>query len=253
MAKRLVIVLMAGMLMLNLVACGNTGAAENPSVQNSAEENSVEEDVAISETISEEDSVATEEVSEENSEVLEEVDYSITAVEAKINEIVATYPNEDSRQIAAVVIGTNAKYMAEDEIEEVLNAYEFSKEEVNQLFMDYFAMKAEVVSTLNQIAEGATFDEVPDYFVLSPIYAYCLNPTEYEECYNLEEEYKRCFENHISTGNSEYTCEVGHDEGNPSIARMLIMSMGISLGFSEFEEYDECIPFADEYAKTLEQ
>lgn len=160
MAKRLVTVLMAGMLMLNLVACGNTGAAENPPVQNSAEENSVEEDVAISETISEEDSVETEAVSEENSEVLEEVDYSITAVEAKINEIVTAYPNEDPRQIAAVVIGTNAKYMTEEEIEEVLNAYEFSKEEVNQLFMDYFAMKAEVINTLHQITEGATFVKV---------------------------------------------------------------------------------------------
>lgn len=250
MKRKLVAVMVPVIVAMCLVACGN-----HEDVSNVPEQESVEISVS-SEEISEEISVVTEEVSEEVSEEAseeEEVDYSLAAIEARINEIVEAYPNEDSRQIAAVVIGTNVKYMTDEEIEEVLNAYEFSKEEVNQLFMDYFAMKAEVVSTLNQIAEGATFDEVPDYFVLSPIYAYCLNPTEYEECYNLEEEYKRCFENHISTGNSEYACEVGHDEGNPSIARMLIMSMGISLGFSEFEEYDECIPFADEYAKTLEQ
>lgn len=246
MKRKLVAVMVLSILTVCLVACGN-----HEEVSNIPEQESVETSVS-SEEISEEDSIVTEEVSEEVSEDVSEVDYSLAAIEAKINEIVEAYPNEDSRQIAAVVIGTNVKYMTEEEIEEVLNAYDFSREEVNQLFMDYFAMKTEVVSILNKVAEGATFDEIPDYSVLSPIYLYCLNPQEYDECYKLEEEYLKCIENHMSTGNNEYRQSIYQDDGNPSIARMLTLSKSISLGFKEFEDYDECIPFADEYAKTLE-
>lgn len=250
MKRKLVAVMVPVIVAMCLVACGN-----HEDVSNVPEQESVEISVS-SEEISEEISVVTEEVSEEVSEEAseeEEVDYSLAAIEARINEIVEAYPNEDSRQIAAVVIGTNVKYMTDEEIEEVLNAYEFSKEEVNQLFMDYFAMKAEVINTLHQITEGATFDEVPDYLAISPIYVYCLNPHEYDECYKLEEGYKKCVESNISPVDNEYANTIRQDDGNPSIARMLTIVRLITGGFKEFEEYDECIPFADEYAKTLEQ
>lgn len=250
MKRKLVAVMVPVIVAMCLVACGN-----HEDVSNVPEQESVEISVS-SEEISEEISVVTEEVSEEVSEDAseeEEVDYSLAAIEARINEIVEAYPNEDSRQIAAVVIGTNVKYMTDEEIEEVLNAYEFSKEEVNQLFMDYFAMKAEVINTIHQVSEGATYDEVPDYLALSPIYLYCLNPQEYEECHKLEEGYTECIENNISPGNNEYGNSIRQDEGNPSIARLLTIVRGIVYGFRNFEDYDECIPFADEYAKTLEQ
>lgn len=244
--KRSIVLALSVMLVGFLVGCG--GEAEvTPEPSATSEEVSETVSEVVSEEISE---IVSEEPSEE---VVEEVDYSITAVDATINEITQAYPNEDPRQIAAVVIGTNAKYMTEQEIDEVLNAYGFSKEEINQLYLDYFNMKFEVVNTLNQIAEGATFDEVPDYSTLSPIYVYCLNPQEYDECYKLEEEYLKCIENHVSTGNDEYIIGVGQNEGSSSIARMLVISPSVSLGFMDFENYDECIPFAEEYAKTLEQ
>lgn len=236
MNRKLVAVMVLVIVAMCLVACGN-----HEEVSNVPEQESVEDSVS-SEEVSEEASKVTEEVSavvsEEISEVEEDVDYSLAVVEAKINEIVEAYPNEDSRQIAAVVIGTNVKYMTE---------------EVNQLFMDYFAMKEEVINTIHQVSEGATYDEVPDYLALSPIYLYCLNPQEYDECYKLEEGYTECIQNNVSPGNNEYANSISQDEGNPSIARLLTISGLISYGFMNYEDYDECIPFADEYAKTLEQ
>lgn len=244
--KRSIVLALSVMLVGFLVGCG--GEAEvTPEPSATSEEVSETVSEVVSEEISE---IVSEEPSEEMSE---EVDYSITAVDATINEITQAYPNEDPRQIAAVVIGTNAKYMTEQEIDEVLNAYGFSKEEVNQLYFDYFAMKSEVINTIHQVSEGATFDEVPDYLSLSPIYEYCLNPQEYDECYKLEEGYANCIQNNVSPDNNEYENTIRQDEGNPSIARFLTMVRGISYGFMDFEQYDECIPFAEEYAKTLEQ
>ena len=173
---------------------------------------------------------------------MEEVveDYSITAIEARINEISVAYPNEDSRQIAAVVIGTNAKYMTEEEVEEALNTYEFTKEEVNELFIQYFETKGEMIQTHDEILEGSSAS-MPDYDSMSPIYLYCLNSNEYEECVVMENAVAESFKNNTSFCSSKAT-EIVNDVECKSIAKMLVLGTNDVMA----QYYSECLPFVTE-------
>ncbi len=104
-------------------------------------------EVEVSEEVSEEQIVevseeSTEEVSEEV--VIDETEYTFQSLQAVIDEITVAYPNEEPRQIAAVAVGTNAKYMAEEELEIALSTYDLTKEEVNELFIQYFETKGDV-------------------------------------------------------------------------------------------------------------
>ena len=245
MSKRslVAIVLMLCMSLSLLVGCGGDELAnegDNSEVSSVAED--VAEDVSESEVTSE---TGSEEVAseEESSEAVEEVveDYSITAIEARINEIAENYPNEDSRQIAAVVIGTNAKYMTEEEVEEALNTYEFTKEEVNELFIQYFENKGAMIKVHDQILEGSSAP-MPDYASVSPIYLYCLNSEEYKECAEFEAFVLEAFENnnYIQTAN-ECTVLWSDPEKN-TIAKMLVLSTDSSMQ----AYYSECLPFVTE-------
>ena len=213
---------------------------DNSEVSSVAED--VTEDVSKSEVISE---TGSEEVAseEESSAAVEEVveDYSITAIEARINEISVAYPDEDSRQIAAVVIGTNAKYMTEEEVEEALNTYEFTKEEVNELFIQYFETKGEMIQLHDDILDGMDY-VMPDYTSMSPIYLYCLNQEEYEECVMIEEVAINAFENKVSFRSLKEPYEVIDDIESKSIAKMLVF--GTNDAYVKY--YPECLPFVTE-------
>lgn len=245
MSKRslVAIVLMLCMSLSLLVGCGGDGVVDgtdNSEVSSVADD--VTEDVSESEVASE---TGSEEVAseEESSEAVEEVveDYSITAIEARINEISVAYPDEDSRQIAAVVIGTNAKYMTEKEVKEALNTYEFTKEEVNELFIQYFENKGAMIKVHDQIIEGSSAP-MPDYASVSPIYLYCLNSEEYKECAEFEAFVLGAFENnsYIQTANE---CRVlWSDPEKNTIAKMLVLSTDSSMQ----AYYSECLPFVTE-------
>ncbi len=247
MSKRsfVAIVMMLCMSFSLLVGCSGDGGA---SVADNTEALSVAEDVnsevsaseEVSETSSEE---TTETISEEaGGESVEEVveDYSITAIEARINEIAESYPDEDSRQIAAVVIGTNAKYMTEEEVEEALNTYGFTKEEVNELFIQYFETKGRMIGTHDEIVEGSVAP-MPDYASMSPIYLYCLNSNEYEECVVMENAVNESFENNTTFGRAK-EINIINDEKSKSIAKMLVY--GTTTSYQKY--YPECLPFVTE-------
>ena len=244
MSKRslVAIVLMLCMSLSLLVGCGGDGVVDgtdNSEVSSVAED--VTEDVSESEVASE---TGSEEVAseEESSEAVEEVveDYSITAIEARINEISVAYPDEDSRQIAAVVIGTNAKYMTEEEVEEALNTYEFTKEEVNELFIQYFENKGAMIKVHDQILEGSSAP-MPDYTSMSPVYLYCLNGDEYEECLVMENAVVSAFENKTSFQDAKER-QIINDDKSRSVAKMIVY--GTSTSFVEY--YPECLPFVTE-------
>lgn len=244
MSKRslVAIVLMMCMSLSLLVGCGGDELAnegdnsEVPSVVEDVTEDVSEAEVA-SETGSEE--VASE---EESSEAVEEVveDYSITAIEARINEIAENYPNEDSRQIAAVVIGTNAKYMTEEEVEEALNTYEFTKEEVNELFIQYFETKGEMILLHDDILDGMDY-VMPDYTSMSPVYLYCLNYDEYEECLVMENAVVSAFENKTRFQDAK-EIQIINDDKSRSVAKMIVY--GTNDGYAQY--YPECLPFVTE-------
>lgn len=242
--------LVAVILMLSMSVCLFAGCTGNEAVNEPADSEtvSVEETVNIdvpeaeevSETINEENTEAVSE--EESSEAVEEVaeDYSITAIEARINEIAGSYPNEDSRQIAAVVIGTNVKYMTEEEVEEALNTYEFTKEEVNELFIQYFETKGEMILLHDDILGGLDY-VMPDYAAMSPVYLYCLNCDEYEECLVMENAVVSAFENKTSFQDAKER-QIINDDKSRSVAKMIVY--GTSTSFVEY--YPECLPFVTE-------
>lgn len=242
--------LVAVILMLSMSVCLFAGCTGNEAVNEPADSEtvSVEETVNIdvpeaeevSETINEENTEAVSE--EESSEAVEEVaeDYSITAIEARINEIAGSYPNEDSRQIAAVVIGTNVKYMTEEEVEEALNTYEFTKEEVNELFIQYFETKGEMILLHDDILGGLDY-VMPDYAAMSPVYLYCLNCDEYEECLVMENAVVSAFDNKTSFQDAKER-QIINDDKSRSVAKMIVY--GTSTSFVEY--YPECLPFVTE-------
>ncbi len=245
MSKRslVAIILMMCMSLSLLVGCGGDGVVDgtdNSEVSSVAED--VTEDVSESEVASESGSeeVASE---EESSEAVEEVveDYSITAIEVRINEISVAYPDEDSRQIAAVVIGTNAKYMTEEEVEEALNTYEFTKEEVNELFIQYFENKGAMIKVHDQILEGSSAP-MPDYASVSPIYLYCLNSEEYKECAEFEAFVLGAFENNNYIQSANECTVLWSDPEKNTIAKMLVLSTDSSMQ----AYYSECLPFVTE-------
>lgn len=248
MSKRslVAIVLMLCMSLSLLVGCGGDGVVDGT---DNSEVSSVAEDVnaEVSESeeasesgIEEDKEVVSEEESSESEEAVVE-DYSITAIEARINEIAESYPNEDSRQIAAVVIGTNAKYMTEEEVEEALNTYEFTKEEVNELFIQYFETKGEMIIVHDQILEGSSAS-MPDYDSMSPIYLYCLNIEEYEECVEFETFILDAFGNNIDIRTANESNILLNDIESKSIAKMLVF--GTNTSYVEY--YPECLPFVTE-------
>lgn len=242
--------LVAVILMLSMSVCLFAGCTGNEAVNEPADSEtvSVEETVntdvpeaeEVSETINEENTEAVSE--EESSEAVEEVaeDYSITAIEARINEIAGSYPNEDSRQIAAVVIGTNVKYMTEEEVEEALNTYEFTKEEVNELFIQYFETKGEMILLHDDILGGLDY-VMPDYAAMSPVYLYCLNCDEYEECLVMENAVVSAFDNKTSFQDAKER-QIINDDKSRSVAKMIVY--GTSTSFVEY--YPECLPFVTE-------
>lgn len=242
--------LVAVILMLSMSVCLFAGCTGNEAVNEPADSEtvSVEETVntdvpeaeEVSETINEENTEAVSE--EESSEAVEEVaeDYSITAIEARINEIAESYPNEGLRQIAAVVIGTNVKYMTEEEVEEALNTYEFTKEEVNELFIQYFETKGEMIALHDDILGGLDY-VMPDYAAMSPVYLYCLNCDEYEECLVMENAVVSAFENKTSFQDAKER-QIINDDKSRSVAKMIVF--GTSTSFVEY--YPECLPFVTE-------
>jgi len=247
MSKRslVAIVLMLCMSLSLLVGCsGGDGAsvADNSEVLSVAED--VNSEVSASEETSAVDSgEATEALSEEeSSEAVEEVveDYSITAIEARINEISVAYPDEDSRQIVAVVIGTNVKYMTEEEVEEALNTYEFTKEEVNELFIQYFETKGEMILLHDDILDGMDY-VMPDYTSMSPVYLYCLNCDEYEECLVMENAVVSAFENKTRFQDAK-EIQIINDDKSRSVAKMIVY--GTNDGYAQY--YPECLPFVTE-------
>ena len=223
---------------LTLAGCGDADALE-PNTQTSE----IVSEIVSEETTEEISEVISEETTEIASEVVTE-DYSVTAVDTIINEITKTYPNEDARQIAAVVIGTNAKYMTEQEIDEALNTYGFTKEEVNQLFINYFETKGQMIHTHDLILEGATF-EMPNYASLSPIYEYCLNEKEYNECVEMEKAMLNAFASGSMCQHAE-EIKIVNDVESQSIAKMLIL--GTTDSYKEY--YSECLPFETELEKS---
>lgn len=243
--------LVAVILMLSMSVCLFAGCTGNEAVNEPADSETVSvegtgnadvpEAEEVSETINEENTEAVSE--EESSEAVEEVaeDYSITAIEARINEIAESYPNEDLRQIAAVVIGTNVKYMTEEEVEEALNTYEFTKAEVNELFIQYFETKGEMISLHDDILDGMDY-VMPDYMAMSPIYLYCLNGDEYEECVMIENVVINSFENKVSFRKLEEPYEVIDDIESKLIAKMLVF--GTNDSYAQY--YPECLPFVTE-------
>ncbi len=248
MSKRslVAIVLMLCMSLSLLVGCGgdeSANGADNSEVSSVAEDVNAEvsESEEVSENSSEEntETVSEEESSEAEEEVVE--DYSITAIEARINEISESYPNEDSRQIAAVVIGTNAKYMTEEGIEEALNTYGFTKEEVNELFIQYFENKGAMIIVHDQILEGSSAS-MPDYASVSPIYLYCLNSEEYNDCVELETFILDAFGNNVYIYTSNEFDVWFADAKSKSIAKMLVLASNTSTK----EYYPECLPFVTE-------
>lgn len=241
MKKLLMLILVVAMSMVSLIGC--TNEATNDEVANSSEAVSVEgESYAFTEEESENVSEETLETESEkvNEEAEDVAEYSAETVMELADEIILQYPNENPEMIKAVALGTNAKYMTEDDIQTVLDAYGFTKERVNELFIEYFEMKGRMLYVHDQILEGATF-EMPDYESYSPIYLYCLSEEEYNECVDMENAVLDAFNNNKLFQEAKER-EIINDVESKSIAKMLIY--GTTEGFQEY--YHECLPFVIE-------
>lgn len=122
-------VLVIVLCMIVLVGCASD-ADNMENIVTEPESQVVSEEV--SEPVSED---RTESLSVEVSE--EVVDYSAESVMAKIDEIIATCPYDDSEQIKATVIGLNLEYISDEDLTILIDTYGYTLEELKDLFDAY--------------------------------------------------------------------------------------------------------------------